>query len=221
MMQELLLMTTYSPGQVSLIFHFANQYVLFPLLYCSNLFFIYAVHLSKIFRIVFIFILGGVDVDPARQVLVMDDAHFAKILHVDEPGKMALLPTPLPRPWCSVYPNARLQSPLIVSADWTGNVSVVTWRSENDLKKSLFSHTIIQWVLSNSATRVFRGITGSPSNVGSIQNSSQISGVGPTGQQNISSEDLPVGFTAISWHPLPIGLFAVVSSTGLLYLHSL
>ena len=147
---------------------------------------------------------NAMDFDPARNVLVMDDQHYCKIIYVDEPGKLSLLPTSTPRTWSSIYPNARLQSPLVATADWAGRLELVAWRNDQDLKKSNFKHHLCNWAY-DPTSRTFTSTVVADSVV----------------EDNPETAKSVVGFNAIQWHLLPIGIFAVVSTTGLLYVRAI
>lgn len=156
----------------------------------------------------------GEDFDPARHVLMTDDLHYAKVVHVDEPGKSIIFPTPNPRPLTSVYPNARLQSPLIVSVDYEGTIHLVAWRHDRDLKNGNFKVSIGKWNY-RPQDKTFSYVQTKVIEEGTAQDNIETS---YGAEANVGES---IGFTAVAWHLLPIGIFATVSSTGLLYIHSL
>ena len=165
--------------------------------------------------------------DPARHVLVTDDLHHAKLIHVDEPGKCTLLPTTTPRPVLSIYPNARLQSPLIVTVDPLGTLALVAFRSEKDLKNG---HGVSGagaggvGVGSGCVVTLGRWTTSSPlvftltSSIESAQTQTQTQ---PESESESQGDRGAVQFTAVAWHLLPIGVFAAVSTQGLLHVQAI
>lgn len=139
--------------------------------------------------------------DPVGAVIAVDESNLAKIVLLNEPGRVITLASTAPRMWVSVYPNSRFGGTLLAMANWHGKVEV--FGTPDPRSKKGDSANIACWFYDRM--KHFYTVHLPPATE-------------VVDNQPLTSID-PMEIVQIQWHPLPIGLFAVASATGLVHVH--
>ncbi|KGG52214.1 hypothetical protein DI09_1p640 [Mitosporidium daphniae] len=145
---------------------------------------------------------GSLAWDPVGAVIAVDESNLAKIVLLPEPGRVITLASSTPRMWVGVYPNSRFGGTLLAMANWNGKVEL--FGTPDPRSKKGDSSNIASWSY-NRETRAF-----------SVY-------LPPVADDDIIASSVgmndPMEWVQVSWHPIPIGLFAVVAATGLVHIH--